>query len=140
MTNNYLNKEWETRTCGEGEKCWCRSIWVKGGHADEDCVLGTAQTNKETADHIVQAHNEYLKETVRNAESQIWYSNALEALQPLRSHMHDLIIEIEAIERFCDRMEYPIRVPRLSAAKAALDNVELFFTGVRPENGVSDGR
>ncbi len=129
MAESYLDKEWETRTCGEGERCWCRSIWVKGGLEDHDCIIGTAQINKEEADHIVAAHNEYLVETVRNAERQVWYCNALDVLSPLRFHLHEIMLDIECQASYNRIMGTPFRIAGLEAAKAALEAAEAFCTG-----------
>lgn len=135
MIENYLNMEWEVRLCGEGESCWCRLVCVKDNDTEDGCIIGFGAVNKEEAEHIVAAHNEYLLETVRNAESQAWYCNALDVLSPLRTCTQELLLGIKSYEDYAKRVGSPFFISGLKEAKLALENAEVFFTGLRPEDG-----
>lgn len=61
-------------------------------------------------------------------DSQVWYSNALEVLSPLRWHINELIEEMESYNRFAKRMNYPILPERkIEDAKLANQKVDDFF-------------
>lgn len=67
MINNkeqLLNTRWKTKACYTGESCWCRLIvpeedttWESG---DEVFIAPNGTLYKETAEHIVQIHNDWL--------------------------------------------------------------------------------
>lgn len=63
-----------------------------------------------------------------------WYVDAVEALSPLRYHMFQLLSDIETHRGFCEALGQPFNLRSLEAAKAALGDAELFFTGSRSDN------
>lgn len=59
----------------------------------------------------------------------LWYSEALEVLQPLRWHLNELTTEIESYNRFAAVMgKPPILVNKIKAAKDANEAANKFFS------------
>ena len=59
----------------------------------------------------------------------LWYSEALEVLSPLRWHLNELTTEIESYNRFAAVMgKPPILVDKIKAAKEANEAVNEFFS------------
>jgi hypothetical protein len=66
-----LTVKWKVGTCDQGEKCWCRTIKCEqpvmfkereDDEEDEYWVVGPAELNKETVEHIVKLHNESINQ------------------------------------------------------------------------------
>jgi len=59
--NQAMSVRWKTRTCSEGEKCWCRMIVPEIPIPnDEDLtvfIAGSGAIEKDFAEHIVLIHN-----------------------------------------------------------------------------------
>jgi len=66
MSKNNILKKWKTVTCFEGSTCWCRLIvtedYSKKTDRLEDCISTSGNLNKKVAKHVVELHNEWLKE------------------------------------------------------------------------------
>lgn len=62
-----------------------------------------------------------------------WYIEAVEVLSPLRYHMFQLLSDIETHKGFCEELGQPFKLRSLEAALAAMDDVEVFFTGSKPQ-------
>lgn len=62
-----------------------------------------------------------------------WHENAFEALRPLRYHMFQLLSDLETHKISCESLGILFRLRSLDAALAAMDDVEVFFTGSKVE-------
>jgi len=61
-------------------------------------------------------------------KNQVWYCNALEVLNPLRWHIHELIQEIDSHNRLAVRLDYPtISLEKVNKAREAMGKAESFF-------------
>jgi hypothetical protein len=62
-----LTVKWKIGTCGEGEKCWCRTIipvepilyseYQMIDTESEYMIVGSGEMNKSVAERIVEDHN-----------------------------------------------------------------------------------
>jgi len=62
-----LSVKWKIGTCGEGEKCWCRTIvpvepilyseYQMIDTESEYMIVGSGEIHKEVAERIVEDHN-----------------------------------------------------------------------------------
>jgi hypothetical protein len=86
-----LTIPWKIELCNTGETCWCRVIvpsepikfkekisnWIKEDITrDFDCIIPDGSVDKETAEYIVDLHND-------EVELEEKYKKRLEALQRL---------------------------------------------------------
>jgi len=62
-----LTVKWKVGTCQEGEKCWCRTIepaepilFEDGNILSEYYIIRSGEVIKETVEHLVKLHNQYL--------------------------------------------------------------------------------
>ena len=60
-----LTVEWKTRTCSQGEECWCRIIEpiekITDVDGSEICIASSGDVSEIYAEHIVKLHNDSLK-------------------------------------------------------------------------------
>ena len=61
-------------------------------------------------------------------KERIWYSGALEVLNPLRFHLHELIEAAESHNKAAKILNMPlISEQKIGAAKTALEEAEMYF-------------
>jgi len=56
-----LKLKWKTEICHTGKGCWCRLVVPIGSSDKEDYIIPSGSVSKREAEHIVKAHNEYIK-------------------------------------------------------------------------------
>jgi len=63
-----LTVKWRVDACSQGEACWCRMIatvepllFDDGGEIEEYMVVPAGLLDNETAEHIVNLHNIYIR-------------------------------------------------------------------------------
>jgi hypothetical protein len=65
-----LEVRWMVGMCQDGKSCWCRTIraetpllFKENRHGDEDeyWIVRPGELNRETVEHIVKIHNEWLE-------------------------------------------------------------------------------
>ena len=66
--NKALEVKWKVEICFSGEECWCRIIVpdepINYGpdNVEKVEIIGSASINKQMAEHIVNIHNEFIKQ------------------------------------------------------------------------------
>lgn len=60
-----LSMKWVTKTCNQGEKCWCRMVTTEEPvfyNEDEQYYISrSGELNQAMAEHFVELHNNSLK-------------------------------------------------------------------------------
>jgi hypothetical protein len=66
-----LNIPWKTDICHSGEDCWCRIIrpteqveYIRKSNEESatlDCIIDWGSIDKETAQYVIDLHNEFIK-------------------------------------------------------------------------------
>jgi hypothetical protein len=71
-----------------------------------------------------------IEENQALANNQVWYSNALEVLGPLRWHLNELVEAMESHNRYAKAVDQPLLPERkIEAAKAANEAANKYFSG-----------